>query len=104
MHKKISKKNRERKRRPDAKVHSADNQLNYSAADILQKIATVFGVSVDHIVIDEADRLVIHVRNQELFKRFLELDRFRPEELESIMGVLDTFIRVRSAKETFKDS
>lgn len=76
-----------------------EKDLVYPTADILQKMAEVFNVSIDYIVLGDSDSTAIRVQNKELFKRFQQLDRMSPDEIKDLMGVMDVYIQKNTAKE-----
>ncbi len=68
-------------------------------ATVLKKLAEAFGVSIDYLVFGDTDSAGIRVQNKDLFKRFQQLDRMKPDEIKSLIDMMDVYIQNKTAKE-----
>lgn len=68
-------------------------------ATVLKKMSEVFGVSIDYLVFGDIDSTGMRVQNKELFKRFQQLDRFNPEDLKSLIDIMDLVIHKQQVKD-----
>lgn len=68
-------------------------------ATVLKKLAEVFAVSIDYLVFGDTDSAGIRVQNKDLFKRFQQLDQMNPNEIKSLIDIMDVYIQNKVAKQ-----
>lgn len=57
------------------------------------KIASVFDVSLDYLLRDEADVAINKVKSRELFKHIEEIEKLPKEDQQMLTRLLDAFIK-----------
>lgn len=68
-------------------------------ADVLQRLAGVFDVSIDYLVNgNKSDKVEQTLKDAELIKQFKQLDHMPEEEKKSILKVLSALIRDFNAR------
>jgi transcriptional regulator with XRE-family HTH domain len=80
-------------------VRRYESDLVLPTADLLKRIADSFGVSIDYLVLGDADSGSLRVQNKELLKRFQQLDRMKPDELKTLIDMMDVYINSKAAKD-----
>ncbi len=68
-------------------------------ADILQKMAEVFGVTADFLLFGENEGGAAKIKNKDLLKRVEQLDKINPDDIKDLLGVMDVYIQNKAAKE-----
>ena len=69
-------------------------------ADVLQRLASVFDVSIDYLVNgNKSDKVEQTLKDAELIKQFKRLDHMPEEEKKSILKVLSALIRDFNARQ-----
>lgn len=72
------------------------------SAQVLKKIADAFSVSVDYLLSGDTD--AVQIKNKELLKRVQQLDRVSPDDLKSLIDMMDLVIRNQQVKDLAKAS
>jgi len=71
-------------------------------ADVLQRLANVFDVSIDYLVNgNKSDKVEQTLKDAELIKQFKQLDQLPDEEKKSILKVLTALIRDFNARQAY---
>ena len=71
-------------------------------ADVLQRMANIFDVSIDYIVSgNKSDKVEQTLKDAELIKQFKRLDHMPEEEKKSILKVLSALIRDFNARQAY---
>jgi len=71
-------------------------------ADVLQRLAGVFDVSIDYLVNgNKSDKVEQTLKDAELIKQFKQLDLLPEEEKKSILKVLSALIRDFNARQAY---
>jgi transcriptional regulator with XRE-family HTH domain len=71
-------------------------------ADVLAKIANVFGVSIDYLVFgNTSEKAQQTLKDAELIKQFEKIDSLPEEEKETILKVISAFVRDFNAKQAY---
>lgn len=74
-------------------------------ADTLVKIARVFGVSVDYLLLDEAvPEPAVALTDQALLKEFAAVERMPEEDKAVVRSLIDAYIKKRQLVEMMDDS
>ena len=79
-----------------------ENKNVQPPADVLAKIANVFGVSIDYLVFgNTSDKAQQTLKDAELIKQFEKIDNLPEEEKETILKVIAAFVRDFNAKQAY---
>ena len=71
-------------------------------ADVLQRLAEVFDVSIDYLVNgNKSDKVEQTLKDAEMIKQFKQLDKLPEEEKKSILKVLGALIRDFNARQAY---
>ena len=71
-------------------------------ADVLQRLANVFDVSIDYLVNgNKSDKVEQTLKDAELIKQFKQLDKMPEDEKKSILKVLNALIRDFNARQAY---
>lgn len=71
-------------------------------ADVLQRLASIFDVSIDYLVNgNKSDKVEQTLKDAELIKQFKQLDHMPEEEKKSILKVLSALIRDFNARQAY---
>jgi len=71
-------------------------------ADVLQRLAGVFDVSIDYLVNgNKSDKVEQTLKDAELIKQFKQLDKLPEEEKKSILKVIGALIRDFNARQAY---
>jgi len=71
-------------------------------ADVLQRLANVFDVSIDYLVNgNKSDKVEQTLKDAELIKQFKQLDKLPEDEKKSILKVLNALIRDFNARQAY---
>ncbi len=71
-------------------------------ADVLQRMANIFDVSIDYIVSgNKSDKVEQTLKDAELIKQFKQLDKMPEDEKKSILKVLNALIRDFNARQAY---
>jgi transcriptional regulator with XRE-family HTH domain len=68
-------------------------------ATVLKKIAEVFNITTDFLIFGDSEGVPLKIKDKELLKRFEQVDNMKPENRETLLKVIDVFIRENAAKE-----
>jgi transcriptional regulator with XRE-family HTH domain len=72
-------------------------------ATVLKHMAEVFNVTTDFLIFGGSEGgLISKVNNSELLKRFEQLDRLNPENIDALLIVLDSYIRDQQLKKSYQ--
>ncbi len=71
-------------------------------ADVLQRLASVFDVSIDYLVSgNKSDKVEQTLKDAQLIKQFKQLDQLPEEEKTTILKVLNALIRDFNARQAY---
>jgi transcriptional regulator with XRE-family HTH domain len=71
-------------------------------ADVLQRLANIFDVSIDYLVNgSKSDKVEQTLKDAELIKQFKQLDKMPEDEKKSILKVLNALIRDFNARQAY---
>jgi transcriptional regulator with XRE-family HTH domain len=71
-------------------------------ADVLQRLAGVFDVSIDYLVNgNKSDKVEQTLKDAELIKQFKQLDQLPEDEKKSILKVLSALLRDFNARQAY---
>jgi len=71
-------------------------------ADVLQRLANVFDVSIDYLVNgNKSDKVEQTLKDAELIKQFKQHDKMPEDEKKSILKVLNALIRDFNARQAY---
>ena len=71
-------------------------------ADVLQRMANIFDVSIDYIVSgNKSDKVEQTLKDAELIKQFKNLDKLPEEEKNTILKVINALIRDFNARQAY---
>jgi transcriptional regulator with XRE-family HTH domain len=71
-------------------------------ADVLQRLANIFDVSIDYLVNgNKSDKVEQTLKDAELIKQFKQLDKLPEDEKKSILKVLNALIRDFNARQAY---
>lgn len=85
-----------------SQVNRYENKGVQPPADILNKLADVFGTSVDFLINGNTDeKAKATLKNTELLQRFKELENLPQREQSVILEVITSYIRDFKAKQTY---
>ena len=71
-------------------------------ADVLQRLANVFDVSIDYLVNGKkSDKGEQTIKEAEMIKQFKQLDKMPEDEKKSILKVLNALIRDFNARQAY---
>ena len=71
-------------------------------ADVLQRLANVFDVSIDYLVNgNKSDKVEQTLKDAELIKQFKQLDKMPEDEKKSILKVINALIRDFNARQAY---
>jgi transcriptional regulator with XRE-family HTH domain len=59
------------------------------SADAIVKLAEVFNVSIDYLLLDDAARKPLHFNDEALMKKLQELDTMTEEDRNSLIHIID---------------
>jgi transcriptional regulator with XRE-family HTH domain len=77
-----------------------ENGTHVPSTEVLVKLSEIFGVTMDYLVRDNAENLVINkVSDLELLKMFERVDLMEPDDKIIIKGVIETFVLKYKYKE-----
>ena len=63
------------------------------SADTLQKLAEIFGVSIDYLLSDETKNLAtVGIKDQSLLQYFEEIDQMNEEEKKAVKFILEAVV------------
>jgi transcriptional regulator with XRE-family HTH domain len=68
-------------------------------ATVIKKIAEAFNITTDFLIFGTSEGVPLKIKDNELLKRFEQVDSMKPESRETLLKVMDVFIRENSAKE-----
>jgi transcriptional regulator with XRE-family HTH domain len=79
-----------------------ENSKVQPPADVLNRLADVFDVSIDYMVNgNKSDKAEQTLKDAELIKQFKQLDQLPEEEKKSILKVLNALIRDFNARQAY---
>jgi transcriptional regulator with XRE-family HTH domain len=84
-------------------ISSYETDKSMPSSEMLIKLSKVFNVSIDYLVSAQTTG-TIQVQNKELLKRVELLDRVKPEDLKSLIDMMDLVIRNQQVKDLAKAS
>ena len=64
-------------------------------ADTLIRIARVFDVSIDYLLLDAEEPREVDIQDRELLKYFKELGAMKEEDRETIKSLIDAYLKKR---------
>ena len=77
-----------------------ENETHVPSTEVLIKLSEIFGVTMDYLVRDNAENLVINkISDLELLKMFERVDLMEPDDKTIIKGVIETFVLKYKYKE-----
>lgn len=77
-----------------------ENGTHVPSTEVLIKLSEIFGVTMDYLVRDNAENLVINkISDLELLKMFERVDLMEPDDKIIIKGVIETFVLKYKYKE-----
>jgi transcriptional regulator with XRE-family HTH domain len=85
-------------------ISSYENDKTKPSSDMLIKFTKLFSVSVDYLISNQTASSALQIRNKELQKRIEVLDRMNPEQLKSLIDMMDLVIRDHQVKELSRAS
>lgn len=79
---------------------------NFSpSADAIVKLAQVFNVSIDYLLIDDAPRKPLHFNDEQLIKKLQEIEDMTEEDRNSLIHIIDAIAaknRIKSLAENVR--
>ncbi len=80
-------------------ISSYETDKSMPSSEMLMKLGKVFNVSIDYLVSAQTSGTV-QIQNKELLKRIEQLDRINPDDIKSLMDVMDVYIQKNTIKDT----
>lgn len=69
------------------------------SAMVLKRIAEALGVTADYLLFGATDSPLSKIKNKELLKRIEQLDRVNPDDIKSLLDVMDVYIQKSAVRE-----
>ena len=80
-----------------------ETQKSAPSSDVLQKLAAVFGITTDFLMMGSQDEAVAaQLADKELLKQFKEVELLSPEDKHLVKTFIDAFITKRHVQELAK--
>jgi transcriptional regulator with XRE-family HTH domain len=74
-------------------ISGYERNLHVPQTDVIIKMARLFNISLDYLVLDERDNLpVVKIGDRDLLQRLEEIDRLSEHDKATIKEIIDAFI------------
>lgn len=82
-----------------------ENNRNAPYVETVIKIAQVFNVSIDYLLIDDYPRRPLYIKDSSFISRFTDLESLKKDEKDALLKIMDCLIyknKIESALNTVK--